>query len=111
MSAVLVTVFQRRKVAYRLRLLGQEVGENASLERLAEGVAKVKGIPFPTSRPERSLLVRNFSQERVQLPGELERPDFVPLVVSEAMHRALARAHELYAIPSLMDRLAAEGSK
>lgn len=106
MSAVLVTKFQRRQAAIRLRRIGyHHVRDDDPLEQLAQEIAKAKSLPFPATKPERSLLVRSFSNECVRVPGEIDAPEFVPLVVSEAMQRALARAHELYAIPSLADRL------
>jgi hypothetical protein len=64
---------------------------------------------LPSSMEDRTLLVRAFAQRESFLQRDgIEPREFVPLVLSKPMLEAMERAHELYVIPSLPDRLEAE---
>jgi hypothetical protein len=109
-TTTLITIYLRRKAANRLRSLGHEVDGNSTLQELAEAVAKVRGMVLPSSLEDRTLLVRAFSQRQGFIPRDcvVDAAPFVPLKLSKPMLEAIERAHELYAIPSLPDRLEAE---
>lgn len=110
MSTTLITTYLRGKAAKRLRGLGYQVNADSSLQELAEAVAKVRRMTLPLSMEDRTLLVRAFAHREGFIPseGEVEQRKFVPLVLSKPMLEAMARAHELYVIPSLPDRLEEE---
>lgn len=109
MPTTLITNYLRRKAANRLKSLGYKANADSSLQELAEAVAKVRGMVLPSSMEDRTLLVRAFAQRESFLQRDgIEAPKFVPLVLSKPMLEAMARAHELYVIPSLPDRLEEE---
>lgn len=108
-STTLITNYLRRKAANRLRALGHEVDQDSTLQELAEAVAKVRGMRLPADMQDQTLLVRAFAQRQGFLPHQgIQERKFVPLKLSKPMLEAMERAHELYIIPSLPDRLETE---
>lgn len=104
-STTLISQYLRKKAAGRLRALGRKVDRDSTMAELSAAVASVRGIRAPSDMAERTMLVRSFAQAPFVVQVDVERIPFVPLRLSKPMLEAIERAHELYAIPSLMDRL------
>lgn len=102
--SILVTKYQRRKAAERLRIYGEEVSKDAPLDDLAAAIARASKVALPDDLTLRNLMVRAFSQEHsvAWVLRDVEVHPWVPLKLPKPMLEAIERAHEYHAYPSLV---------